>query len=442
MTHLPLAFAALFAALLALPVHAGRLALVIANNAYEELDPLLNTHADGEAYADAFATLGYEVIFLRDLDLDGMSDGVDRFLDRVRPGDDLAFVYSGHGWSDGQVNYLVPTDAPREGSDRRVKRASLALKNGFNGILDELHKAGGTRVVAIVDACRDRPFQSAAGTRSTAMSRGLAPVQAATGTFVIFSAGEGQRALDRLSTDGPGTRPSVFTRHFAPLLTQRIPLEAAISKAQVATAEAARSQNNHVQHPAYYDQVLGDTCLSDRCDAATPVAAAAPPPADPCDALYAEADRSATCFAFEGYARRCPSHAFLPLAEAYLDRNCKAEDVAAAPAPAQPSKKVEAYVAQVRKAYNDADVTQWAPYQLTVPSCDSCAPYLVYCNKPVSTAADLNLKKIRVRVADQTVFTWVEAVGGVPVYLPFAEVRTAMQVGVVDCAVSGGVVPE
>ena len=48
-------------------------------------------------------------------------------------------------------------------------------------------------------------------------TRGLARVQAPEGTFVIYSAGVGQSALDRLSDDDPNPN-SIFTRSLIPLL--------------------------------------------------------------------------------------------------------------------------------------------------------------------------------------------------------------------------------
>jgi len=266
---------------MAMPAAAERYALVIGNGAYDELEDLRNTHADAKAYRDAFKSMGFETMFFTDLDLNAALGALDGLIGRVRPGDEVAFVYSGHGWSDGQINYLIPTDAPKQASDRMLKRSSIALRDGRSGVLDELERAGVRLTVAVIDACRDNPFDPAEGTRSASMARGLAPISAPQGTFVIFSAGARQQALDRLPDDPPDERLSVFTRVFLPRLTSGVSLEDAISEAQVETAKLALRFNGHQQHPAYYDQTLGETCLLDNCDKPTQTALVVPDTPEP-----------------------------------------------------------------------------------------------------------------------------------------------------------------
>jgi len=58
-----------------------------------------------------------------------------------------------------------------------------------------------------------------------------------------------------------------------------------------------------------------------------------------------------------------------------------------------------------------------------------------YCKSPITGIGDLKGKKIRVQGASQGDF--VEAVGGSPVTIAFAEVVPAMQKGVVDCGITG-----
>ncbi|MEW5712284.1 TRAP transporter substrate-binding protein [Pseudomonas sp. SB113] len=58
-----------------------------------------------------------------------------------------------------------------------------------------------------------------------------------------------------------------------------------------------------------------------------------------------------------------------------------------------------------------------------------------FCRTPVTSIADLKGRKIRVRGRNMS--DLVKALGGSPMTLPFAEVVTAMQTGVIDCAVSG-----
>ncbi|MCJ7873664.1 ABC transporter substrate-binding protein [Phaeobacter sp. J2-8] len=260
-----LAAACLLTLVFAVPAAAEKHALVVSNAEYLALADLRNTHSDADAYAALFREFGYQISRLKDSDLDGMLNSFDTFLAGLEPGDDVIVVFSGHGWSDGQVNYLVPTDAPSQGSDRKLKRETVALKNGVNGILDEIEMRNTGLTVAIIDACRNNPFKPPEGRRSACMTRGLAPLSPRTGSFIVYSAGEGQEALDRLPDDPPEQKLSVFTRSFLPYLEQRLHLEEAVSRAQVDTARLARGAGGHLQEPAYYDAALGFTCIAGQC---------------------------------------------------------------------------------------------------------------------------------------------------------------------------------
>lgn len=58
-----------------------------------------------------------------------------------------------------------------------------------------------------------------------------------------------------------------------------------------------------------------------------------------------------------------------------------------------------------------------------------------FCREPVQQLSDLKGRKIRTRGKNMADF--VEALGAAPITLPFAEVVTALQTGVIDCAVTG-----
>ena len=78
-------------------------------------------------------------------------------------------------------------------------------------------KARGTRTqIIVLDACRENPFRQSNG-RSVGGARGLGGARLPGGVFMIYSAGVGEIALDRLS-DSDSNPNSVFTRSFLPLL--------------------------------------------------------------------------------------------------------------------------------------------------------------------------------------------------------------------------------
>lgn len=247
--------------------HAARVALVIGNQDYLHLEKLQKSAGDAMAFGDLFEARGFDrIIVRRDLARQEMDQAIAEFLSIVQPGDTAVFVYSGHGWSDGVQNYLVGIDAPGRGSEEFLKRISVPLKNGVNGIIDGMAARGATLKVAIIDACRDNPFESEAGTRSIGISRGLnrmleAPPE---GTFLVFSAGAGQVALDRLSEADPSPN-GLFTRTFLPLLAQGMTLLDATKAAQEIVFNTA-SAAGYAQQPSFYDETRGNkACLWDGC---------------------------------------------------------------------------------------------------------------------------------------------------------------------------------
>ena len=58
-----------------------------------------------------------------------------------------------------------------------------------------------------------------------------------------------------------------------------------------------------------------------------------------------------------------------------------------------------------------------------------------FCREPVTQLSDLEGRKVRTR--GRNMAEYVTALGASPVTLPFAEVVTALQTGVIDCAVTG-----
>lgn len=266
---------ALGLALCATGAAARSLALVIGNDDYVHLPDLAKARADAGGYADFLTDRGFDVTLLTDAGRVAMDEALVAFIDRIEPGDTVAFVFAGHGWSDGRQNFLLPADMRAGGSERLLARESVALRNGVNGVLDEIEARAPGLTVAIIDACRNNPFTPTDGTRSVGLARGLVQVQAGTGTFVAFSAGEGQTALDRLS-DQDDAPFSVFTRYFLAELARPQDLQSAFKATQVAVNAAARTVD-HPQRPAYYDEVIGPACITGACEALPP------PPTDPAE---------------------------------------------------------------------------------------------------------------------------------------------------------------
>jgi uncharacterized caspase-like protein len=109
--------AAIFLILLALlpsRAHAEkRLALLIGNEAYAPaIGALANPHNDVALLEQALKGLGFEVTVERDAGLGALTRAVNAYARRVQAAGQNAvgfFYYSGHGASDGNTNYLIPS---------------------------------------------------------------------------------------------------------------------------------------------------------------------------------------------------------------------------------------------------------------------------------------------------------------------------------------------
>lgn len=113
--------------------------------------------------------------------------------------------------------------------------------------------------LAMIDACRDNPFKSN-GRTIGAGSRGLAPTTAATGQMIVFSAGTGQQALDRLGANDKN-KNGVFTRVFVKeMLKPNLTVDRLIRNVRNEVVEMAKSVG-HEQVPAIYDQTIGEFYL-------------------------------------------------------------------------------------------------------------------------------------------------------------------------------------
>ncbi len=260
--------------LLWLPVAAAaekRFGLVIGNDLYSDVPVLNKAGADAQAISAALGAQGFDIVTVLNASRREMNRSISTFTEKLQPGDTAFVFFAGHGVEIDGENYLLPTDiiAPASGERDFIKAESIAL----SGLLDRVRATGARMTIAIVDACRNNPFQTAAG-RSIGGTRGLGRITAPQGTFVIFSAGAGQLALDELTPDDPA-RNSVFTRALVPRLAQPgLELRAMVADLRVEVRDMARTVN-HRQFPAYYDELLGDFYFA-RAGTAAPETA--PPP--------------------------------------------------------------------------------------------------------------------------------------------------------------------
>lgn len=245
------ALAAPLMALLAVaadPASAARRALVVGNDNYTSVAKLRNARADAESMADAFRKAGYEVDLSTDRNLKQLQADVRTFRQKVASGDEVVVFFSGHGVQLAGTNYLLPTDVGAQNEDQ-VKDDALSLSS----ILEGLRERKPRFTLAIVDACRDNPFAS---TGRAIGGRGLTGVAGASGQMVIYAAGEGQKALDRLG-NADTVRNGLFTRVFLKEIAKPgVPIRDVLYRVRDEVATLAEGVK-HEQVPAVYDQVRG-----------------------------------------------------------------------------------------------------------------------------------------------------------------------------------------
>jgi hypothetical protein len=234
-------------------VFAMRRALIIGNDTYKYAEPLRNAREDARAMAAELKGFGYEVSLHLDQSQKSMQAALRDFRDKVNTGDEVLFYFSGHAVEIEGKNFLTPVDAIGI-NQNQLADDSIDLKSA---VLDPLTTKKVKLTLALIDACRDNPFLKNASTRSTSNSRGLAPTTPATGQLIVYSAGSGQTALDRLGPDDKD-KNGVFTRVLlSEMKKNNAPIHQVIRNVRSEVVKLARSIG-HDQVPAIYDQVDGD----------------------------------------------------------------------------------------------------------------------------------------------------------------------------------------
>jgi len=233
----------------ATPAPSARKALVIGNDSYFNVTKLSNARQDANAVGRTLSDLGYKVMVKNDLTEKDMKATLRQFKNDLEGGDEVVIFYAGHGIQIGSTNYLLPTDIKGESEDQ-VRDDAIQLQR----LLDDMNEKKVKLTLAMIDACRDNPFPKAGRAIG---SRGLAPTTAATGQMIIFSAGSGQQALDKLGPNDKNPN-GLFTRMLlSEMKTQGVRVDNMIREVRRKVVDAAKSVG-HEQVPAIYDQVVGD----------------------------------------------------------------------------------------------------------------------------------------------------------------------------------------
>ena len=223
----------------------GRVALVVGNGAYTEdnIPALVNPVNDATLMAKSLETAGFDVRLVTNADQGEMKASIKAFGEKlVQAGADSVglFYYAGHGVEVRGQNYLIPIGAE---IGREVEFRTDAVPAEW--VLAWMDAAGNRLNMVILDACRNNPY---GGTRRGG-SRGLAQMDAPSGSLIAYAAAPGQAAVDGEGENSP------YTAALASALVEPgVKLEDVFKRVRV----AVEAETNSEQTPWESTSLRGD----------------------------------------------------------------------------------------------------------------------------------------------------------------------------------------
>ena len=174
-----------------------RIALVIGNGSYKS-SPLRNPVNDAVDVASKLKRLGFDVTDGKDMTRKEMRSAIRAFGDNLKKGGVGLFYYSGHGMQVKGKNYLIPVGVDIQSEDEVEDEA---IDAGL--VMRKMERAGNTMNMVFLDACRDNPFARSFRTGS----KGLAQMDAPSGSLIVYATAPGS-----VAADGKG-RNGIFTKN-------------------------------------------------------------------------------------------------------------------------------------------------------------------------------------------------------------------------------------
>jgi hypothetical protein len=289
-----------------------RIALIIGNSDYANPNlKLTNPANDAAAMQRALQAAGFVTIVRLNARRLDFYHAVDEFTAKIGRDQHAVglFYYAGHGVQAEGANYLIPVDADIQAEADleanafdagRVLRAMKAAQNEMN--------------IVILDACRDNPLPKTRG-----IERGLARMDAPSGTFIAYAAAPGQTAQDGAS----GTN-GVFTGELVKAMAEPgVPLEQMFKR----VIAGVKADTHGGQQPWSEASIQGDFYFHPAVSQPP-----GPPLVDPTqvELMYWESIKDSKNVAdFQAYLGKYPKGEFSGLARNrvdYLDRTAAGEN--------------------------------------------------------------------------------------------------------------------
>lgn len=178
-----------------------RVALVIGNSAYVNAPRLANPVNDAADMADVLTRMNFAVTQGRDLDKASMDRTIRNFAEGLAGAQMSLFFYAGHGLQVNGQNYLVPIDA------KLTSATAIDFETVRLDLVQRSMERGTVTNILFLDACRDNPLARnlarTLGTRTSALGKGLAPMESGEGTLISFSTQPGNVASDGTDRNSP-----------------------------------------------------------------------------------------------------------------------------------------------------------------------------------------------------------------------------------------------
>lgn len=279
-----------------------RIALIIGNSNYDKPSlKLANPANDAAAMQRALQSAGFQTIVTLNAKRLDFYRAVDRFGAQIGrdPHAVGLFYYAGHGVQASGTNYLIPVDADIE-SEADLEASAYDVER----VLHAMRLAQNDVNIVILDACRDNPLPKARG-----VERGLARMDAPSGTFIAYAAAPGQTAQD-----GDNGTHGVFTGELVNAMSEPgVPLEQMFKK----VIAGVKADTHGRQQPWSEASIQGDFYFH----APVVVSASMRPGLDPKQvelAFWESVKDSKNTADFQAYLKKYPQGEFAELAANHL----------------------------------------------------------------------------------------------------------------------------
>ena len=244
-----------------------RLALIIGNSNYPDTEaslkePLKDAVKDARALADELKRegVGFQVTFAEDLSRDAMKREFDRFYAKIVPGSVALVFFGGYAIQAARQSFIIPVDG-QIWRETDVPRDGISLES----ILREMNARGAKVKIAVIDASRRNPYER----RIRRFSTGLAPVDAPTGSLVMYSSAP-STVVDDTSAD----QRLFLSELVKQLRVPQLPAEEVFNRTRMFVSTATQGQ----QVPWVSNSLVSDFSFDLR-GRSSAVAALPPPPA-------------------------------------------------------------------------------------------------------------------------------------------------------------------